>query len=417
MPTVTNVKVELKRIHIIDDEDWFGVGECYFEGQVGNERIDRSLPTKASSGTDINLTGPAWTKVIDVRGLNYFDLELRGFDEDVFSDDSLGTVRVRITKTAGGDWPRDDFHKTAANPADFTLYYHVEPILALDPGRPETAVVCREHSASPSCSTISGVTVRVRKIKATVPSSPPLTARGAPPAVANAWAAPADRVFESTKILPRAALGFAAADFNNPQALVLIRNSAGPIQLEAETQPANVEVQFKAIRATDDAAAVGAAAQVPTITRTGNTTATMATDQRGSFFVIAFVDTNRNGQRDINEQGAILPVILAECRIEAAGDLRSTANPGNLNINFDGIAGNVNTANYSWVNISTGDFNSQATAGVALDADVRIVGGGADGKRGLDRVFLGWANNFTALSYDGLYRDGRHITRGALPVS
>lgn len=408
---VTNVRVILERIHVIDDEDWSGVGELYFEGSVGGQRVDRSRPVKAGSGRDINLTGPAWSKVIDVRGRDHFDLELRGFDEDVFADDSLGIARARIAKNGAGEWPAGDFHVTAANPGDFTVHYHVEPILALDPGRPETAVVCREHGASPRCSTISGVAVRVRKIKATVLSTVPLTARAAPAAVANAWAAPTDLVFESTKQLPRAAVAFSAADFATPKALVLVRNSAGPIQLEAETDPPNVDVHFLAIRASDDAAAVGAAAQVPTITQTGNNTATMATDQRGSFFVLAYVDTNRNQQRDINEQGVILPVVLAECRIEAAADLRSTANPGNLNIAFDGVAGNVDTANYHWVGINTGDFNSQATAGVALDADVRLVGGGADGKRGLDRVFLGWANNFTALTYDGLYRDGRHIRR------
>lgn len=150
---------------------------------------------------------------------------------------------------------------------------------------------------------------------------------------------------------------------------------------------------------------------MPAITQTGNATATMNTNQRGSFFVLAFIDANRNNQRDINEQGVILPVTLVECRIENAADLRSTANPGQISICFDDIAGNVDTANYGWVSLTTGDFNSQATAGVALDADVRLVGGGPDGKRGLDRVFMGWANNFTAVTYEGTYGDDSIITR------
>jgi len=242
---VTNIRVILKRIHVTDDEDWFGAGELYFQGDVGGARIDRSPTFRASSDSDIPLTGPAWDKIIDVRGRTHIELVLHGFDEDVFSDDSLGTARVRIAKSAAGEWPRGEFDVASSNPADFTLHYSVEPILALNPARPETAVVCREHGASPQCSTISGVAVRVRKIKATVPSTPPKTARANPAPAANTWAAPTDLTFESTRQLPRAAVAFAPADFDMPKALVLIRNSAGPIQLEAETDPPASTFTFK----------------------------------------------------------------------------------------------------------------------------------------------------------------------------
>lgn len=251
-------------------------------------------------------------------------------------------------------------------------------------------------------------TARVLKIKASVPSTQPNTARAAPPAVANLWPAPVDLTFESTKQLPAGPIAFQEADFAAPNALVVVRNGEGPIRLEADTVPAGAQLVFQAVRATDDAAALGAG--LPTINSTGPNTATLETNERGSFFVLAFVDRNGNGQRDPGEPGIILPVIMVEARIEnAATELRSTANPVNISIQFD--TGGQSAPNYNFVSIGTGDFNSQATAGVAFDADVLLIGGGADGRRGLDRVFTGWANNFTALNYVGTYQDGSLVQR------
>lgn len=248
----------------------------------------------------------------------------------------------------------------------------------------------------------------VVKIKATVPSTQPNTARNAPPAVANLWPAPVDLTFESTRQLPAGPVVFQEADFTAPNALVVVRNSEGPIRLEADTVPAGAQLVFQVVRASDDAAGLGAG--LPTITSTGPNTATLATNERGSFFVLAFVDRNGDGQRDPGEPGVILPVIMVETRIEnAATELRSIANPANISIQFD--TGGQAAANYNRVSITTGDFNSQATAGVALDADVLLIGGGPTGTRGLDRVFTGWANNFTALSYVGTYQDGSLVQR------
>jgi hypothetical protein len=209
----------------------------------------------------------------------------------------------------------------------------------------------------------------VLKIKATVPSTQPNTARAAPPAVANLWPDPVDLTFESVKQLPAGPLAFQEADFATPNALVLVRNSEGPIRLEADTVPVGAQLVFQTVRATDDAAALGAG--VPTVTSTGPNTATLATNERGSFFVLAFADRNGDGQRDPGEPGIILPVIIVEAGIEnAATELRSVANPGNISIQFD--TGGQSAANYNFVSISTGDFNSQATAGVALAADVLL---------------------------------------------
>ena len=249
---------------------------------------------------------------------------------------------------------------------------------------------------------------QIVKIKATLPSTPPNTLRAAPAAVANAWPNPVDLTFESAKALPVGPLAFAPADFAMPSALVVMRNGEGPIRLEAETVPPGAQIAWEIKRATDDAQAVGTG--IPLLAATGPNTATLMPNDRGSFFVLAFVDLNGNTTRDDDEPGIILPVAMVEGSIaNAATELRSVANPGNLSITFD--TGGQSQPNFNFVSIDTGDFASQATAGVALDADVLLVGGGGDGLRGVDRVFIGWANNFTQFNYAGTYADGSVVRR------
>jgi hypothetical protein len=425
---VTNVMVTLERIHVIDDNDWLGRGELYFQGNVDGTAINRSQIYRRSSGEDIELSGSNWRKVVDVRGRDSFELMLRGWDDDLIWDDDLGTVRVTIRKNADGEWPDGTFSQTAANPADFTLHYRVEPVLALNPARPETAVICRQHTTNPTCSTISGVSVRVLRIRATVPSTPARTSRSSPPfvaGVANAWAAPTDLTFTSDKQLQRGPVTFNATDFDPPDALVLIRNSAvnpqGPIQLVADTQPAGVDVFFKAVRATDDGAAVGGANDLPTVTNTGNNTATLEANQRGSFYILAFIDQNRNQERDNDEPGVYLPLCIVECIVPAGGD-HCAVNPalytGPAGARFDDVANRVDSANYTRVRVRCGDFASAATAGIAFNCEVLMVGGGPNGRRGTDRAFVGWSNTLHEMVREAGYSGGstvRHIVVDKVP--
>jgi hypothetical protein len=425
---VTNVMVTLERIHVINDEDWLGKGELYFEGDVDGIPIPRSQIFERGSGEDIDLSGPNWQKVVDVRNKDSFQLMLRGRDEDLIWDDELGTVRATIRKNAAGEWPDGPDSRTSTNPADFTLHYRVEPVLALNPARPETAVICRQHTTNPTCSTISGVSVRVLRIRATVPSTPARTPRTSPPfvaGVANAWAAPTDLTFTSNKQLRRGPVTFTATDFDPPDALVLIRNSAvnpqGPIQLVADTQPAGVDVFFKAVRATDDHPTVGRDNQLPTITNTGNNTATLETNQRGSFYILAFIDQNRNQERDDDEPGVYLPLCLIECTVPGGGD-RCAVNPalygGPAGARFDDVANRVDAANYTRVRVRCGDFASAATAGIAFDCEVLMVGGGPNGRRGTDCAFAGWSNTLHEMVREAEYSDHstvRHIVVDKVP--
>jgi hypothetical protein len=58
----------------------------------------------------------------------------------------------------------------------------------------------------------------------------------------------------------------------------------------------------------------------------------------------------------------------------------------------------------------TESFETQkAAAGVFFDADVNLIGGGADGRRGMDQTFLGWANNLTTTGIAGRYTEAAGV--------
>jgi hypothetical protein len=403
---VTNLRITVEAIHSVSLRG----NTIFFVGNAGGVQFGRSATFTVAPGQDLSL-GAQFQKVIDVRGQNSIQVNVTAFSNAALADVGSATATVSLNASTG-QWAVGHLQQNSDNNA-FQLKYQVEEILALDPARPDTAVVCRVVAGAMTCSTISGAPVRVISITATVVSTPPNTARAAPPTVANAWPAPTDLTFVSTTALPRGPLVQQAADFAMPNALVVIRNSAGPIALVAQTDPPNVDVLFTVVRATDDVAAVGGAGDLPTLSNTGNTTATLATDQRGSFYVLAFVDANRNQKRDDIEPGIILPVVIAECHIQTpATELRSAANPANIAVNMDGVVGRVHAANYQVISVTTGVFNAGlGGAGVGLDADVLLIGGGPDGRRGLDRVFTGWANNFTVVQYQGTYFNGNLVQR------
>src|SRR5262249_10912671 len=132
---------------------------------------------------------------------------------------------------------------------------------------------------------------------------------------------------------------------------------------------------------------------VPSISKTGSNTATLSTNGVGSFQVLAFIDSNTNGKRDDDEGGAVLPLILVKATLNA-----------NLSAGHSANVSYVTNGTLSAVR--TGDFNvssSGATAGMYLGGKVDLVGGGADGRRGLDRVFGGWIQNITAQNVVGSY--------------
>lgn len=241
--------------------------------------------------------------------------------------------------------------------------------------------------------------VRFRELRAEIPSTPAQTVRMGNSPVA-------------THNFPVAAPGAPTAndydvDFTNNEPLVLLENSipgANLVNLRVNVEPANVPVSWDVKR--DRRSGVGDHARVtslrnnpaaPTITRNAGDRlrATLQSNAVGSFHICPYVDCNGNnsldfddgrGRRIDREPFMIMNLVLARVTLHRDNSIarsgRFRATP---------VAGNG-------IRVRSGTFNINApnTAAIHLNTLANVVGGGNDGRRGLDKVFAGWINNESA---------------------
>jgi hypothetical protein len=161
----------------------------------------------------------------------------------------------------------------------------------------------------------------------------------------------------------------------------------------------------------DIVALYGNADNAPTVTQDGGNPlkATLIADAVGSYFVRAFVDCNGSGEyedyvpRDANagqridrEPFLLLPLLL----IRVQG-IENTSRARQANVRLNPAAPTSGTG----VGVSTGNFAGGATAGCHCRGKVKLIGGGRDGVRGINRVFAGWINNETQETAVSEYRD------------
>jgi hypothetical protein len=246
-------------------------------------------------------------------------------------------------------------------------------------------------------------------IVATVPSTPPLTERTG--TFANQWSSPANLTFTVTNRIQTAGTTFtfdAAQTFAQTRALVLAQNSAANIPIAVTVNPPDTDLTFKVYRARDDAAAIGVS--IPTVNKTGATTATVGTDAVGSFHIFAFVDSNQSGNWDVNEFGFTMPLVLAG----------ATAGPTDQNqVHSDQLVpffnDNAGFQFWQFAGVRAGKFPPPQTnvPGAIFDNEITLIGGGTDGRRGLDRVFLGWINNVTQMEAGGRYQLAANVRETA----
>jgi hypothetical protein len=222
------------------------------------------------------------------------------------------------------------------------------------------------------------------QIKATIRSTPPNTPANS---VAAGVALPANHVFTSTSI---------SEDFTVNRPLILMRNGQPDIDLEVTVAPAGLPIVWRAIRNPNDHASLGKAADIPTVTPNVADVkkARLNANQKGSFRVRAYIDTNNNNTFEDKEPSIPLNLVLADATVVADN---SIAHPGNLSLGFDG-GGNFRVGNGSF----TGGL---AGAGMAMELVADVTGGGADGRLGLDRVFAGLINMVQVRDIIGSYRD------------
>ncbi|WP_407343266.1 peptidoglycan-binding protein [Pengzhenrongella phosphoraccumulans] len=232
--------------------------------------------------------------------------------------------------------------------------------------------------------------VQLSNLRATVPGTPARTNRLANSPVAahvvvvGAVPAPADFEQDPTVNLP----------------LPLVENSilpGTPITLAVTVAPVGVPVLWGAQRARgltaaaggDDAAgivALGGPRLAPTVTRTGALTATMLTDNVGTFHVRPFVDGNGNGRFDHGidrEPNLVLNVVLGRATLFLDSSVAVATNFA------------VNPVAGGGIRVRSGVFNIGApgTAAIHMNAQIDVVTGGTNGRRAIDQFFGGWANN------------------------
>jgi len=283
--------------------------------------------------------------------------------------------------------------------------------------------------ADKGCDRVSLNVIRFKKLKAVIPSTPPNTPRNT-----ATGGGPNGPVNEHEHEIAKG--GLDGKDFSEDPAenepLVLIEGSvtgAKPIKLTVEVEPAGkgVPVAWSVQRDKrpgkgdhDDIIALAGNSNDPGLTADGGDVlkATLTTGAVGSFHIRPYVDCNDNSKFDHNtDTGDRIDrepfIILNTVLVRAEGtNNQSVVNPAaGTGLTVDGAGAPTG--------FSSGDFAGTGNDAMDMDGTVRVIGGGQDGKRGLDRVFCGWVNNeqnaATSPGPGGLGEDVTHYFRGLPP--
>lgn len=196
-----------------------------------------------------------------------------------------------------------------------------------------------------------------------------------------------------------------------------VLRDAGDIEFEATVTPATVPIVWDVQRAPDD---TPAANLVPT--HVAGSTAnkrTLTPDQTGSFHVHAFVDSDPVAGSDpvhgVDDDGVVFNLNMVEVSIPSTGTNTILQNPAYSNTRSSANSLVVDSGSSQGVfNVSPGRNGQYGDEQFALHlisfkVTVNVVGGGADGRRGIDKVFTGIIQTTTADSIVGTYADGRTL--------
>jgi hypothetical protein len=197
---------------------------------------------------------------------------------------------------------------------------------------------------------------------------------------------------------------------------ITVVKECGDLHLTATVRPAAIPITWDRERAADDTGLTGLPMHGPDpaspASRTDNKKRVLKADGTGSFHVHAFVDVNGNGKRGDDEDGIILNVNMvkieilplpANNRIITRDTLYTAAGS---DATFLTVDSGDRTALGHPVNTMYADalFNQRP---LAMRVDVKLTGGGGSWLRGVDKVALGYIQNFTGDNFHGTYADGK----------
>jgi hypothetical protein len=176
------IKVILKRVFVKDSADWLGSGEFYFNATVDGKPVGDKQIFDAREGTWIALPAAKWSAIVDVTSKTQVAMRFNGKDEDVFSDDDLGTVSYTLRPP----WKQFTHRQDTQH---FTLEWEVQLLVDGNYGRhpPNEVFACRTAGGNANCTTVSGVPIIARmEIHPVRPVPTPLPPRGLPAGPLNA---------------------------------------------------------------------------------------------------------------------------------------------------------------------------------------------------------------------------------------
>ena len=130
--------------------------------------------------------------------------------------------------------------------------------------------------------------------------------------------------------------------------------------------------------------------------------ATLTANAAGSFHILPFIDNNGNGTNEFDDatgkridREPYICMNLVLVRVQGVSNLtvvnsaaRNPARPATATRNYFGT-GNLTVP----ANFSSGDFRGTGNDAITMHVIAHLIGGGDDGKRGLDQVFGAWSNN------------------------
>ncbi|MBZ5625995.1 MAG: hypothetical protein LAQ69_46000 [Acidobacteriia bacterium] len=224
------------------------------------------------------------------------------------------------------------------------------------------------------------------KIDATVQPTPTLNpANGA--AMTPAVAAPNPHTHSSTSY---------DDDFTANIPLVLMRNSQPDVALVLTAQPAGLPIVWDAPRNPADHTKLGSKKKKPVVTAGANVYhATLNANRKGSFRIRPYIDCNGAGIYSDGEPSIPMNLILFDAKIVKD---RTAAHPKKAQAIIT-PGGTVAIKNGLWTAGLPG-------AGIAMDLEVIVTGGGADGRLGVEApqyLYGGLINMTTALDIHADY--------------
>lgn len=239
---------------------------------------------------------------------------------------------------------------------------------------------------------------KLSHLKADIPSTAAITSRlGNSPVNRHTYERPdSPDVFDedSTKNLPFALV----------EGSVLATDDAHKILFTVQVAPAGTKILWSVQRDTrpapdGDHATIAALPKASRpVPAADPLKARMIADGVGTFHVRPFVDCNGSGDFDHHidlEPYILMNVVLI--RVKGHTNI-SVAQPANPTARVTGGGGGV-PSSAGGVGVSTGSFAPPGTgAAVHNKATVTVIGGGDDGRRGLDQLFGGWVNNETTVA-------------------